>query len=319
MTKLKLFEILSLPFTYIALRYFKFIRRYDPSLLPKTTKFYQKVGIYPVKDHYYEPFPQIKYKSDQKRLDNLIDLNIDNQLKLLSEFNYHNEIENLWENGGELKVKYKNTNRNFSSGSIDILYSFIRHFKPSKIIEIGGGYSTIIAANALLENKKKDVACQYDHTCIEPYEMNWLKDLPINLIREQVQNVNIKLFESLKENDILFIDSSHMIKPEGDVLYEYLRILPILQKGVIIHIHDIFTPYNYPDNWIKENLILWNEQYLLESILIHSNNFKILNSLYYLHTNYFNQLSSACPTIKSYPDRKGSSLWLVKEKTHLIC
>lgn len=313
MTKRKILELLSLPITYLALLYLKALRRVSPELLPRTTKLYKKSGIFPLKDHYYEPFPQFNHIRDPERLQGLIDFNIDTQLSLLTSLHHEKEIENLWNSGGNLKIKYKNTNRNFSSGSIDVLYGFIRHFKPSRMIEVGSGHSTIIAANAFADNAKEDSEYEYEHTCIEPYEMDWLIDLPVSLQRKQVQEVDISFFTTLEENDILFIDSSHIIRPGGDVLYEYLNILPVLKKGVIVHIHDIFTPFDYPDKWVKKHLLLWNEQYLLESILIHSQSFKILNSLHYLHTNHFEELSAACPTVKLFPDRKGSSMWLVKE------
>ena len=108
------------------------------------------------------------------------------------------------------------------------------------------------------------------------------------------------------ENDILFIDSSHMIRPQGDVLKIFLEILPKLKKGVIVHVHDIFTPKNYPEKWlIKENKF-WNEQYLLQAIL-NSNKYKILAPLYYLKRNKFNQLKKVCPYLKI--DSKPSSFY----------
>ena len=82
--------------------------------------------------------------------------------------------------------------------------------------------------------------------------MPWLKDIGVELIRKKVENIDLDFFQKLEENDILFIDSSHIIRPQGDVLYEFLEILPSLKKGVYIHIHDIFTPRDYPNHWLMD-------------------------------------------------------------------
>lgn len=115
---------------------------------------------------------------------------------------------------------------------------------------------------------------------------------PITLIREKVEDVDLKFFKTLKENDLLFIDSTHMIKPIGDVLKIYLEILPSLNKGVIIHIHDIFTPHNYPKAWLIDQVKLWNEQYLLEAPLSFNESFEVISpSSFIYHNNpYFNQI-----------------------------
>ena len=98
--------------------------------------------------------------------------------------------------------------------------------------------------------------------------MGWLNDVSgIEVLRQRVEQMDKQLFLELEENDILFIDSSHMIRPQGDVLCEYLEILPTLRPGVLVHIHDIFTPRDYPDEWLIDEVKLWNEQYLLEAFL----------------------------------------------------
>ena len=86
-------------------------------------------------------------------------------------------------------------------------------------------------------------------------------------------------FAKDKKNDILFIDSSHIIRPQGDVLFEYLEILPILNPGVVVHIHDIFSPKDYLDNWIINDHLFWNEQYLLEAFLSFNNNSPFIDGL----------------------------------------
>lgn len=105
----------------------------------------------------------------------------------------------------------------------------------------------------------------------------------------------MEIFGELEENDILFIDSSHMIRPEGDVLFEYLEILPSLAKGVIVHIHDIFSPRNYPKQWLVDEVRFWNEQYFLEAFLSHNRSGKIIAALNYLQHNHPETLKSVAP------------------------
>ena len=102
-------------------------------------------------------------------------------------------------------------------------------------------------------------------------------------------------FQQLKSNDLLFIDSSHIIRPQGDVLFEYLELLPTLKPGVLIHVHDIFTPRDYPDEWVYKNHCLWNEQYLLEALISFNSGFRIIGALNYLAHNYRNEFAGKCP------------------------
>ena len=90
-------------------------------------------------------------------------------------------------------------------------------------------------------------------------------------------------FNDLKENDLLFIDSSHILKIGSDVQYEYLELLPRLNSGVIIHCHDIFIPSEYPKNWVRKEHRFWNEQYLLQAFLSFNDKFEILWAGSYMH------------------------------------
>jgi hypothetical protein len=136
-----------------------------------------------------------------------------------------------------------------------------------------------MARNAIRKNNLDVENYSCKHICIEPYEMPWLKDIGVELIREKVENIELDFFQQLEENDILFIDSSHIIRAQGDVLYEFLEILPSLKIGVFIHIHDIFKPRDYPNHWLLDKHLLWNEQYLLEAFLSNNSDFKIIGSL----------------------------------------
>jgi hypothetical protein len=103
----------------------------------------------------------------------------------------------------------------------------------------------------------------------------------------------------LEANDILFIDSSHVLRPQGDVLFEFLEILPVLKQGVIVHIHDIFSPQDYPHQWVVDDNRLWNEQYLLEAFLSYNNQWQITSALNLLRLNHRENLVKSCPNALS--------------------
>ena len=156
-------------------------------------------------------------------------------------------------------------NNIFVGSDPKLLHCFIRHFKPVKLIEVGSGFSTLLANEAFLKNERGGMVA------IEPYPRDFLKQENLetldSLIVKKVQDVDLELFEQLSENDILFIDSSHVLKLGSDVAFLYLEVIPRLKPGVLIHIHDIFLPYSYPRKWIHEAPRLWNESYLLQALL----------------------------------------------------
>jgi predicted O-methyltransferase YrrM len=183
-----------------------------------------------------------------------------------------------------------------------MLYNLIRLNRPSRIIEIGSGQSTLMARHALHSNGQP---CE--HTCVEPYEAKWLENTGVNVIRERVENVPLSIFDDLGEGDILFIDSSHVIRPCGDVLREFLEIVPRLKPGVLVHVHDIFTPRDYPERWLRSERRLWNEQYLLEAFLSFNSRVEVLCALNWLKHGHYDALKKACPMLR--PDSEPGAFW----------
>lgn len=278
-----------------------------------------KVGVFPIQDHYYEPLfnpGNLKYSLRKDRNLPGIDLNISEQLDLLKLFNYNVELLKFPMNKKENKIEFGYNDGPFLSGDSEYLYNMIRHFKPSRLIEIGSGHSTLMAINAIRQNQQDDRSYRCDHTCIEPYENSWLEQTDISVLRKMVENTNIALYKELKAGDILFIDSTHMIRPQGDVLFEYLEILPQLNPGVIIHIHDIFTPKDYLTEWIIKENRFWNEQYLLEAFLSNNKDFRIIGATNYLMHNHFDSFSNKCPILKMQVEngieREPGSFWIIK-------
>lgn len=279
--------------------------------LPKFQKFSDRAGFQIRSHHYYEPTYSESHlpnnTASERRLPGL-DFNEDAQLRLLSEFVYSEELVRLpLEKPSAAQFGYRNNM--YSFGDAEIYYSMIRAKKPRRIIEIGSGNSTLTALLAIAANKADDPAYDCEITCLEPYEMPWLESTGVKVVRERVETVSLELFDPLERNDILFIDSSHVIRPWGDVLREFQEIVPGLASGVLIHVHDIFTPRDYPEHWLRGERRLWNEQYLVESFLAFNSRFEVLCASNWLKHHHFEEFARACPMMKQFPEHEPGAFW----------
>jgi hypothetical protein len=177
----------------------------------------------------------------------------------------------------------------------------IRHFKPRRIIEAGCGFSSRVISLAARKNaaEGRPVAC----TFIEPYPSERiLRDrLAGPLLEKKIEDVPMATFRELQAGDFLFIDTSHVIKTQNDCCYEYLELLPSLNPGVIVHVHDIFTPYDYPEEWITKMLFAFNEQYALECLMSGNPSLEIILPLYYLWRDHTDALSRFMPGAQVRP------------------
>jgi hypothetical protein len=289
------FLIFIVPAALILLIY----RRVGSGRLPINSLILKRIGVFPIRNHYYEPLFDdrlITISLDKDRDLPGIDMKKEAQVNLLKCLCFSDELVAL-----ELNKNAKNTNNfhidngSFGSGDAEFLYQFLRHIKPSKVLEIGSGNSTKIARLAL---NKNDIDTNYKckHICIEPYEQPWLESLDgINVLRSTIENCSFDWSSELKSGDLLFVDSSHIIRPQGDVLKIYLAILPMLPKGVYVHVHDIFTPKDYLKTWLVDDVKFWNEQYLLEAVLGNTNRYEVIASLNYLKHKEYELLNSVCP------------------------
>jgi hypothetical protein len=307
-------DVLLSPFTILSSLLLFAIRKIRVSNMPISKKIFKAVGVFPITNHYYEPlFDDRKLKLSLEKDRSLpgIKWNKEAQLSLLEKFNYQDELSKIpWDNVYELSFFFNNPS--LGPGDAEYLYCMIRHFKPCKIIEIGSGYSTLMAKEAIENNKRENSSYNCEQICIEPYEMPWLEKTGVQVIRKLVENVDISFFLALKKNDILFIDSSHMIRPQGDVLYEFLEILPSLNSGVVIHVHDIFSPKDYTKKHIVDDVLFWNEQYLLEAFLSCNNEFFIIGALNYLKTHFPDKLNAQLPVLRNHPHHLPGSIWIKK-------
>jgi hypothetical protein len=215
-----------------------------------------------------------------------IDFRDDDQLHLIeSALSKHMGLYDYPEHGprdGELDHFYTQ-NSQFSWLDARALFCFLLHWRPKRVIEVGSGYSSL-----LMSDVKRRFLPNLQLQCVEPYPRPFLRrhDLGFELLETFVQKVPVQVFESLEAGDLLFIDSSHVCKTGSDVNYLYLQILPRLKPGVRVHIHDIFLPFEYLKEWVFDENRSWNEQYLLQALLMHSTAFKVLFANYYAYWKF---------------------------------
>jgi predicted O-methyltransferase YrrM len=237
-----------------------------------------------------------------------INLNLDKQLLLLKEFSkYYPEMPFKDEKTGSQRYCFNNGAYAYTDGIV--LYSFIRHFKPKRIIEIGSGHSSAVMLDTR-ESFVKDISL----TFIEPYPKYLNKIIKDNdrvnceVLEKKVQNVPLNKFQKLERDDILFIDSSHVSKTGSDVNFEIFKILPTLNSGVIIHFHDVFYPFEYPKSWVSEGRN-WNEDYLLRAFLSYNDQFEIILFSHYIHQHHKQAFKEMPLTYKN----TGGNLWIRKK------
>jgi hypothetical protein len=144
-------------------------------------------------------------------------------------------------------------------------YCLVRRLRPRRIVEIGGGFSTLVADAAIRKNGSGEIVC------IEPYPRPFLPQIKSvsELIAKPIQAITPEAFATLiAPADILFIDSTHTVKIGSDCLYIYLVLMPSIAQALTVHSHDIFLPFGMPPAWSRDLQIHWTEQYLLYAYLL---------------------------------------------------
>jgi predicted O-methyltransferase YrrM len=227
--------------------------------------------------HFYSPLPDLKQvEADGGRIfadaETVpgIDLNETHQRELLRSFSaFAADLPFTDEPADGLRYYYRNPF--FGYGDAIILHSFLRHFKPARVIEIGSGFSSAV----MLDTRQLYLDDQTRFTFIEPFSER-LQSLftgqdaqTCRLIEMSVQDVPLDTYDALEKDDILFIDSSHVVKCGSDLEHIFFKVLPRLKPGVIVHFHDIHWPFQYPREWISGGRA-WNEVYFLRAFL-HNN------------------------------------------------
>ena len=157
-------------------------------------------------------------------------------------------------------------------------YGLLRELKPQRVVEVGCGWSSLLMARALERNELQGTP-QVMVDLIEPYpRRELLSALPATWTLHEtiLQRAPLELFEQLRSGDVCFYDGSHVARAASDVVWFFFEVLPRLAPGVVVHVHDIFWPSDYPDEWILERGQTWNEQYLLQAFLMYNREFEVL-------------------------------------------
>jgi predicted O-methyltransferase YrrM len=172
-------------------------------------------------------------------------------------------------------------NRMYGRVEADVLYAVVRHRHPRRVIELGSGFSSLIIAAALRRNE--DDGHHGSYTAYDPYARDFVRRGVDGLSLETISaaDVSPSEFEALEQGDVLFIDTSHIVKVGSEVNHLILDVLPTITAGVLIHIHDIFLPYEYPKDFFEKGLY-FNEQYLFQAFLTENPGWEILAPLYAL-------------------------------------
>ncbi|RGP39968.1 hypothetical protein BPTFM16_00244 [Altererythrobacter insulae] len=284
----------------------------NPGGFPRYLRQADRSEVHLRSTHYYHPtYRDCDLPEDVSAERDLpgLELHPEEQLAMLDEFAmYQSELADIAA-GAKDANEFVHGNGAYEYADAESLYAMLRHSRPARVIEVGSGHSTRIAKTALDANTAKSHEPPSKHICIEPYEMDWLENLGVETVRSRVQDIDRALFDELSSGDVLFIDSSHVIRPFGDVLFLFQQVIPRLSKGVLVHVHDIFTPRDYPESWLRNQRRLWNEQYLMETLLAHSTRYRVRLALNWLANNYGPRMASVFPAAKERPGHQPGAFW----------
>ncbi len=271
---------------------------------------WEKRGFHVTPVHFYQPIPDTRtipetIWSRQSELAG-VDMNDSVQLDLLRNCfpRFRDEYEQLPSAPTGDPSQFYLDNALFAGTDALVTYCMVRHFRPRLIVEVGSGYSSLISGQAATKNGDSSLIC------IEPFPPDVLvKGFPglRSLIKKKVEDVELEFFSQLKAGDILFIDSSHTVRIGGDVNYLFLEVIPRLNPGVIVHVHDIMFPYDYSRAWVIDQLRFWTEQYLFQAFLAFNSDFEVLVANNYLAARYLDEFKATFPHAQWWG---GGSFWI---------
>ncbi|MCR9214189.1 MAG: class I SAM-dependent methyltransferase [Proteobacteria bacterium] len=268
---------------------------------------YRKQGFF-IPYRYADSLPsepeQKTYKALEKKMSNS-SITFSNMLKSLED--YKTEFSNF----GQLPPPEPRWEQDwFPRLDAAVAYAMIRQVFPKRVIEVGSGHSTRFMARAI-----KDGRLETHFTAIDPAPRAAIEALPIEIIPKTLHDAPPEVFQALEAGDILFIDSSHIAMPGTDVDRLFLEIIPALPAGTFIHIHDIFLPDGYPNDWEWRG---YNEQQAVAPMVLFGG-FELLFASQFVTSRMQTELTNSI--VASLPFMDGAfetSLWLKKsEITHI--
>ena len=277
-----------------------------------------EVRLFVEPGHYYSPIVDTEALkktgfSELRGRDELAGVSLDfNSMEQLFDAAMHAQADLDFPEEKTSGYRYYSKNEMFSIGDARILAGMIRLHKPKRIIEVGSGFSSAVILDTL--NRESDA--QTSVTFIEPHTerlMGLLSDQDkrrVEIIESGIQEVPLSTFDSLEAGDILFLDTTHISKTGSDVNHEVFHILPRLKSGVIIHFHDVFADFEYPDSWIFDHNRSWNELYILRAFLMYNSAFYVALANHALSKKHPNTVMRFYPEMINEP---GGGLWIAKK------
>jgi hypothetical protein len=198
-------------------------------------------------------------------------------------------------------------NASYGRVGADLLHGVVRGLKPRRIVELGSGHSTLFMAAAAECNRAEGVETEL--RTFDPYPTVARPGLPglASLEPVRAQDVPLGVFSALEAGDVLFVDTTHTVKLDSDVNRIVLEVLPALAPGVLVHVHDIFLPYEYPRRWLEESGFYWAEQYLLQAYLAGNPGVEVLAAAFALCRDRPQAMARLAPTWR--PGAEASAFW----------
>jgi Methyltransferase domain len=276
--------------------------------------------------HFYSPFPDPE--EFERRVDTLwntdrdpigIDLRETHQLALFETLADILDDDlpfpaELAEAGGKSEPRYYFDNPAYSWSDALVLHAMLRHIRPRRVVEVGSGYSSAMTLDTTERWLDGSPHGPVELVFVEPYP-ELLRSLlrrgdesRVTIHEVAVQDVPLDVFESLGAGDVLFVDSTHVVKAGSDVNHLMFEVFPRLAKGVWIHLHDIFFPFEYPPDWIREGRA-WHEAYLLRALLTGNDAFEIRWFQNFMWSRHQQLLEGRLPAMGKNP---GGNIWLEK-------
>ncbi|MEJ7750867.1 MAG: class I SAM-dependent methyltransferase [Thermoleophilaceae bacterium] len=197
----------------------------------------------------------------------------------------------------------------YAAGDAHLTYAMVRHLRPARVLELGSGYSTLVMAMACESNAAEGAKSTY--TAYDPYPTPLLADPPAGLTAYHslpAQEVPLGEFTALGAGDVLFVDTSHTVKLGGDVNRVVLDVLPRLAAGVHVHFHDIWLPFEYHPELVRNLRLFWAEQYLLQAFLAMNHGYEVVLATHAARMREPDRFRALLPAWS--PDLYPTSFWI---------
>jgi hypothetical protein len=273
----------------------------------------RRLGYHLVRANYYSPIPDVESLAPELWTEPApmpgVDFDLDAQLGYLREelAPYLREFSPPADPPGD-ELGFHHANPYYGSLDADLLYAMVRRHRPPRIVELGSGYTTLVIAGARKRNNAEGTPAR--HEVFDPFPSDLLHRVRagIALHAQAAVDVPLEVLLSLQRGEMLVIDTTHTVKPGGEVTRLILEVLPRLAAGVIVHIHDFFRPFEYPRVLFERYGVFWQEHYLVQALLIGSGDWEILCANHALARLRLPEAQELVPQLT--PEHAPSALWI---------